>query len=559
MGAGSRFEMARLADAAACRAWVAQLKGDSAHKLASLVAALEALERSALAADPAFEWVEQLRPVLLVEADGELGALRQSEVPLPMSAWERGEAAFAALRLLAATYRRLHVSMLEQGESVTRTVIPGAAESMRAVLPLMRALDAEARIVAGMIRGRLQVPDAAWDGLCMLAQHMRASTFMDESFPDPAALVRPVTARALFVYPVLLLLAQPQRRGVLEMRLVDRLARRWAGRVGFRIDGDGRIRGSAGGPVAVLSATHALRLDAQRLASSLARRREQMLGAEGGRPQSLPAGVSLEQAVQLLDELNECWTVAQRPASRGLPPVSQVRLVFGLAGRSARAGEPVVGDADAPLGAGPGGYLYRQWEPDTITRIARDRGPALANGGQERPATAPGESARWLSLDSGVADAEAASAADAMHASFERFVTRPPALLGSLVAIEWSFRVREGEQVVSRDATRLGVVDSRLQTGTDDSGLALTHQIGVQLLPGVPRPVEVRLGATLLWESGWVLSGGGAPVRLVVPRGAFRGPGECLVSERDASTRWWMVALVRRERDFDLIALQRAA
>ena len=53
MGAGSRFEMARLADAAACRAWVAQLKGDSAHKLASLVAALEALERSALAADPA--------------------------------------------------------------------------------------------------------------------------------------------------------------------------------------------------------------------------------------------------------------------------------------------------------------------------------------------------------------------------------------------------------------------------------------------------------------------------------------------------------------------------
>lgn len=556
MGAGSGFEMARLADAAACRSWVARLEGDAARKLAQLVEALEALERSALAPDPAFEWVEQLRPALLAEAESELGVLRQAEVPLPRAAWVRGEAAFAALRRLSNTYRRLYTSMLSEGSVVTRSVIPGAADSLRVVMPLVRALDAESRMVAGALRGRLQVPDAAWDDLCTLAQHMRASTFLDEPFLDPVALVKPTTARGLFVYPALLLLAQPQRRAVLEMRLVDRLARRWAGRVGFRIDGDGRIKDSANGPVVVLSGANALRLDAQRLAASLARKREQLLGAEGARPQSLPAGIGLEQAVRLLDELRECWTVAQRPAPRGVPPVPQARLVFGL-GRPAQSRDPGVlagptQSENAMPGAGRGGYLYSQWEPDTIMRIARDRAPTEPEA--DRP-SAPGESANWLSLDG---RPDGAGGAEASHATFERFVTQPPALLGALVAIEWNFRVREGEQVVSRDAVRLGVVDSRLQTRTDPTGLAQAHRIGVQLLPGTPRAVEVRLGTTMLWEPGWLLEGDGGVTRLVMARGAFRAPGECLLRDRRTSTRWWMAALVRRDRDFDLITLQRS-
>jgi hypothetical protein len=112
-----------------------------------------------------------------------------------------------ALLALRDAFKRVYARMSDARSLDTRSVIPGATNALRVALPLARALDAQSRAMALLLGCRALVGPQAWDELGLMAQHMRRTTFLDQSLPDRVALTQPNTSRGAFVYPLLLLFA----------------------------------------------------------------------------------------------------------------------------------------------------------------------------------------------------------------------------------------------------------------------------------------------------------------------------------------------------------------
>ncbi len=541
MSVGSDPDLARIRDAASCRRWLDELPDEEAGRLAAIDALLARLARPGLGADPLFEILEQLRIEQVRAIERQLAPLGARPVPYAEPEWRRLVAALASLRASRDLFKRAYSLMQGRDGSDTRTLIPGATNALRVAMPLARALDAQARIVALLLRHRSMPLAADWDALCVLARHMRRTTFQDETLLDEVPLVKPMTGRALFVYPLLLQAAALPARAPAEAGFAERLASRLAAKVGYRIDA--REAGeNPFGPVLVLTAEHSVRLDAHRLPDSIARRRQQWLAGTGGTTtrKALPLAENATRA--LLDDLERRWTRAARletgdsagVPSPGVPSGGTARLRFGLPRIHAADMQPRAADACAAERAAEVPYEYGgRWEQNTIMRLALG-----ADVDRRDPAAlvmAEGETV------DGIGHPEAARLSCLRHGS------TPRVALGALVAI------------APETGLSLATIESIEQVPGADYRRPRGQRLTLRCWPGRPVPVGVRIEGALCFIDAWLLPGDASqaelPSLVVAPGRAHAGASAILREpERDVPIRF--ASLIERGPGFERLSLR---
>lgn len=468
-----------VADADACRAWLAGLAQSERDPAArSLVEALAASD------DPPgrlFAIAEQARPVHLKALERAAAALRGADFPMPLE--QRLLAAellqgFAAGREL---YARLHAELSDEAGGPARTIIPGTTASLQDILPLIRALDYQSRLILAQQAHRLRVGTQDWDRLCVQAIHARASSFQDEVFPDEAPLMGSPTARALFIAPLLVALAAPAARSDAELTVVMRLARRWAAGVGFRIEAGTAVRPGGAGPVLGLSAAHVVRMDTQKLLPRLRAQRDALEGLDARGAPPLPRGLTLAATTALLDLLERRWAPGHVVLALPDAPIGRMRLRFGFPGGAS---------ADlAPWAV----------EAERVDWVAIERG-------------------EWF---------------------FERELAHPVAIgdLVTLVPAALEGRPTSPRRPGVADRLMVGRVASLAQRLGDDLTLAPVQRIGVLAWSGAPSLVRVHGGGRRGWRDAVRLAGDGAtgePQTLLLPAGVF--PAGTTLGLRDGAS-----------------------
>lgn len=537
MTTASSPDPARVRDAASCRRWLDALPADPAQRLAAIDVLLARLARPGLAADPLFAILEQTRIEQVRAIDGRVALPAGPASACVEPQWQCLGSALASLRASRDLFKRCYSLMLGVHGDDTRSIIPGASNALHVVMPLARALDAQARIVSLLLRHRVAPLATDWEALCVLARHMRRTTFQDETLVDAVPLVKPTTARALFVYPLLLQAAALPSRASAESGVADRLAAHLAAKVGYRID-DGASQPNPHGPTLVLGSRLAVRLDGHRLPARIARRRQQWLAAAGeGMPRkALPLGASAIHA--LLDDLGPRWThAALLDASgtgreAGATGVRNARLRFGLPRIYAAQMQPLAElratqAVDAP-------YEYsRRWERDTIMRIALggdvDRCDPVAL------VMAEGEAVERLD------DGEDARPAFLRHGS------APRAVLGALVAI------------AADSGLSLASIESIEQIPAADYLRLRGQRLGLRCWRGTPVPVGVRIGDALFLVDAWLLPGdpaGGELPSLVLPPGRAHAGARAVLREPDRDLPIRFASLIERGPGYERLSLR---
>lgn len=540
MSVASGSAVAQVGDVASCRQWLEALPDEVAPRLVAIGALLARLGRARIEADALFEMLEQVRVEQVRAIDRWLAPLAGRAVPYADDEWQRVGSVLASLRASRDLYKRVHSLMLGRDGVGERSTISGATDALRVVMPLARALDAQARLVSLLLRHR-SVPLAAdWDALCVLARHMRRTTFQDETLLDEVPLVKPATARALFVYPLLLLGAALSSRSVVEAGIAERLAGRLAAKVGFRIDDHAR-ESNPHGPTLLLTPRYAVRLDTHRLPASIARRRQQARGAGAGAPQRRPMPVSETALDALLDELQRCWTRAAPADSPGIVALSAAGAQpHPPGGARLRLGLPRVQSVDlkeaerahAPVLGPDTRYRYGGWEQNTVMRMVL---------GGHRPRD---EIAGLVMAEAEAVDRVESRPGDRLVV--ERHGLARCAALGGLVAI-------------AQDAgLRLGTIESVEQIPDVDYLRLRGHRLIVRCWPGQPVPAGVRIDDALSYADAWLLPGdaAGESPSLVLAPGRARVGARAVVREggHDAPVRF--ASLIERGPGYERVSLQ---
>ncbi|MBU6271162.1 MAG: hypothetical protein KGQ67_07660 [Betaproteobacteria bacterium] len=435
-------------DGPACRQWLAAQDPADPRLLPSLEALLASIGESVRSPDLRLEIAEQARPVHLRALDRLAASLRACPFPMPQGQRRVAARLLAGLQLGREVFERLHAELREHTDAEVRTIIPGTTLSLRAILPLIRALDYQSRLIVAQQQARLRVGHQDWDRLCLLAADVRASTFQDVVLPDLAAFGRAPTARALFIYPLLMALISPGARSEPELALAARLARRWAPRVGFLIAPGSRVTPCVSGPVLGLGPRQTVRLDSHQLLPRLAIQRDQVDRLTPGARIRLPRGLSLGATRELLALLAERWSPGYVALSLPDAPLGRLRAGLGFPG----PGLPMRGDDRR---AGPSTAL-RDW--------------ALA-----------GERVDWVAQEHG-------------QWFIEREFAAPLSLgdLLTLAVVTGDARGRAAGRDAGNPAVRLARVVSLSQRLGDDLALPPVQRVGLSVWPGEPRPLLIR-------------------------------------------------------------------
>ena len=176
----------KVRDAASCRAWLTTLGENELGRLSAIERLLRNLAHSPQAPDLLLEIAEQARTAHLHELDSMAGSLRGAVFPMPEAERRRLTVVCDGLALGRDLFARLHTQLLDDSEAATRTVIPGTTTTLRAILPLARALDYQARLILCLQFNGFEIEPAHWDKLCAYATRVRASTFQDVPLPTRA-------------------------------------------------------------------------------------------------------------------------------------------------------------------------------------------------------------------------------------------------------------------------------------------------------------------------------------------------------------------------------------
>ncbi len=362
-------EATRIRDVESCRSWLDTLSDDPSEQLRRIDALLEGLNADGRPADALLEIVEQARPVLLAAFEATRAQSVGAAFPLPAPARERLQSAFDGLARARDQYQALYTRLVEDSGLATRSVIDGTAESLRTVLPLgarstsMRALlAADAAHALGGAGG--PVARRMHAGASPAPQHLPRRCAARYRAADP----RRDRARAVHLSAAAAAGGAGRSQDA-EAAMVDALARRWASKVGFRLDEDGRIHDNRHGPTLPIDARVSVRLDTHRLQRSLAARLAALADGQPPGDLRLPRGLTLEQARRLLDELQLCWSAAWRPARASGPPVEPVRVCFGMP--RPRQVDTADGAGAAAGGVAGAAYVYGRNEGNTIIRIGQ--------------------------------------------------------------------------------------------------------------------------------------------------------------------------------------------
>ncbi len=546
----------KVRDAATCRAWLATLGDNELGRLASIERLLRNLSHSPQAPDLLLEIAEQARPAHLKELEAIGATLRGAVFPMPEAERRRLAVVREGLALGRDLFARLHTQLLDESGAATRTVIPGTTPTLRAILPLARALDYQARLITCLQGHDVEVDPVEWDRLCRYAAHVRASSFQDVVLPDESPLLPSPTGRGLFTYPLLVGLSQPEGRGDAERLLVARLARRWASKVGFRIEAGSATHVSPNGPVLGLSATHAVRLDSHKLMRRLAAQRDEIEALDPSGTPRLPRGLTLAATRALLADLTERWS----PGCVHLPPVAsplgEMRLRFGFpklqgAERAAQLSGPAPesreGKADWASAANRA-YIYGRFEQNTIIRMALGDKPR-----EDMLATwaAQAERAVWVAIER-------------QRSYFEREFATPVALGDLVTIVPPSAASPSGGAVATRSSKparfMFGRVVSLSQRLSDELRLPPVQRIGVAVWSGAPTLVGVRGGDDPFFHDAVLLEADpatGEPESLLLPAGRFRASSTITLREPTRDVRVRLDATIESGATFERVRLVR--
>ncbi len=576
MNVGFESELEGISDAESASAWLRRLSDDPGARLDAIRALLERLSESASTTvrwgpDTLHGVLESLRVHQWRAIVARLEPLSGRPVPFTPIEWPLLHSALASLHVQRNLYKRVYAQTLRAAE-VTGG-IPGARDSMAGVLPLVRALDAQSRVIALQLQHRC-VPQAGdWDELCVLARGVRRTSFQDEPLSDEVPLVKPSTARALFVYPLLLECASLAARSGAEAQLAQRLAARLASRIGYRID-HGAPRDNEHGPRMALTADYAVRLDTHRVPDALARWRRRWFG-EGASAGAgvFPLRLSEADSMRVLADLERCWARAATPRSTGAHPVAsattqRVRLRFGLprthsadlrygsAGVPTRGGNAlsISGNTQAPpttRTGGERGYEYGRWEQNTIIRLAFGT-------------TTPGDGAMPNWIGESERAARLADRPDG-RAVIARESAVPRCAPGALVSIE--NEAGAGAAQPSRGAKRseagrsisIGTVEAIEQLPGNDGQASRAHRLVVRLWAGQAIAVAVRVGDSAFFEDAWLLRGLGASSELpclVLPPGRARGGDTGILREPGGEVAIRFVTVLDRGTGYERLSMR---
>ncbi|HMN82576.1 MAG TPA: addiction module protein [Burkholderiaceae bacterium] len=527
----------RVKDAASCREWLASLQLSPAERLQVLERLWANMERSSSPPDLMLEILDQARPTHLADVDDRLREVSASAFPMPSSAWAILQQALVSMRRARDLYKRTYTQLVDDSGVSTHMVIPGSATSLRSVLPLSRALDYQARVLRAQLLARVRVGEDDWRELMVLARHLRASTYLDAPLPDPAAFIKVVNSRALFVYPMLLHAASLTRHIDPEVAIIDRMARQWAAKVGFRIDDDGRLHENSHGPTMLLTATGSVRLDTQALIRRL-EERIRVLDSSAGAPADirLPRGMSRDKVRRLLDGMRLRWSSAWRPEPPAPPLTDKLLLRFGPPASNSDA-RPTRGhdDLGAPIGLASMSYVYGRHEQNSVIRIAMG-----VQGG-------PSDPIEQLMVG---ADPVAWSGKLADVIEFERRAAAP-LTLGTLVA----FHVGEG----ARRELRLGRVCALSQAAEGHGDNTRIQRITALMWPMTGDLVGIRLADSAFYEDAFHLPAGprsNDPHSVIVPPGRWRIGAPAMLRTRDRDVRVLFDHLLERDSGFDRVAIR---
>lgn len=562
MTAETLLEPSRVYDAASCRVWLGHVDQAGSGRLAAIERLWRGLDRAGHPTVQELDIAEQSRPAHLEEVSGMLDRIDAAAFPTPDRDRARLVAALASLSLGRDLYRGIHVRLQEAalsrrlaagspGTDDPEAMLPRSSRSasnvpaavLQTVLPLVRALDYQVRLLAAMQRLRLSIDPGEWEALCVLGEALRASTFLDTQMPDPSPLLgRGATARALFVYPLLLRLANPWSHTPAEFALAARLARRWAGLVGFRLDDSvgagGELRH---GPALMLSDRRTVRLVTRRLARRLQERRADLDAAGPRAAEQLPAGLTLAGARQLLQALERVWCEPAILQHAPDVPLGRMGLRFGLPSVSAAPGDQGARPA-AMHAAASRAYIYGRFEHNTIIRQALD---------PRRPEDALAEwvdaaqIAEWVSIERQQAVFETEAATAGLELGGLAVVAAPRADARSSQSRAAAARGRMFGRVVSL-AQRLPA-DLRQPT---------RKRIGLSVWSGAPALVGVRVGEFAQFHDAFMLCpdpATGEPDSLVLPPGSFTSPCIATLREPARDRRIRLETLLDRSRQFDRV------
>ncbi len=492
MNLGSSTDLARVRDGQTCRLWLDKMAGGPFERLERMLALFTYLSRQPLPAEPTYEVLEEARVTLLKEVDEAVKPLQQMSLPFQPSQLAALEQIRKCMDMLHQLYRRSYTRMIEAEAIDTRSIIPGAANAMRVVMPLARALDTQARVIALLLKLKVEVDPIHWDSLCLLGRYMRQSTFLDEVLIDPVGLLKPCTSRATFVYPILLHLANLPERSTNQVLLIDKLTMRWAARVGIRIDTPPNLEQQGHGPSVELSPDYSVRLDTTRLLKSLFERKHEWLADTTGKR---TAPFTRDELATLMNDLERQWSVEFKNYQGEPAPQRQIRLRFGLPriyGQETGTGDVTL----TPAPAAAPGYTYGRLEQNTIMRMTF--GATSKGRSSSELFMTESESARWLKVDG-------------RRMVIERHVVTPSALQGSLVtmmAVPEAMR-RKSDDSAAPVATAptpltLGLVVGVEQMTGQSKGLSM-HRIMVDTFEAKTTPVGVREDGNILFYDAFLL------------------------------------------------------
>lgn len=553
MNVGLHSALEGIRDAASAGAWLRGLPVEAGARLEAIHALLERLcERGGALARPEPQALNDILEALRVAQWRaivvRLEPLSGRPVPFTPIEWPLLHGALENLAVLRNLYKRVWAQTVRAGEQASGN--SGVPDSLAGVRSLMRALDAQSRILALQLRYCCVPAAADWDELCVLARNARRTSFQDEVLDDEVALVKPSTARALFVYPLLLECASLAARVGAEADLVRRLAARLASRVGYRID-HGAPRDNAHGPRMALSADYAVRLDTHRVPGVLAQWRSQWFGDDESARRPFPLPLPEEQALRLLAALEHCWAPGGALRSSGAHPaasatVQSVRLCFGLPKTNAadlRSGGVAVRSDPARADA-ENRYDYGRWEQNTILRLVSGNDMP-----RERAAT------KWIR------DGERASRLSDRpdgRTVIARESPTPRVVAGTLIAIG-----HEAEPPIAGYETgpsvRLGTVEAIEQLPGREGNASRAHWLVARLWAGQAVAVSVRVGESAFFEDAWLLRGIGAdcelPCLVMAPGRALGGdPGVLREPGGEAAIRF--VSVLDRGPGYERLSMR---
>ncbi|MCM5571853.1 hypothetical protein M6I34_15140 [Burkholderiaceae bacterium FT117] len=523
----------------------AGLPSDVPERIAAIVGLLARLGRSAVPPEVLAAQLETLRSALLPAVDATLERVEVRQMPYGAEAWRLFTDATSALRALRTLYRLADSRMGREARQVpgdadakaapagARTLPVAAPELPAASLPLLRALDLQSRVLAALLVHRIDPLAADWNELCVLGRRARSAGLLDFAVPDPLPPFRPVTARALFTYPLLLRLADLPARSRDEIRLVARLAAPVSRQLGFRVDA-GTSKPNPLGPIVALTPAWSVRLDSHRVPGVLAGQLEAARGDAAGA--AVPAALKAE--------LQACWGPGRDWPSDGSAPASDAVH----ADPDARADSGACADAaDAPrismrfglprrdAPAAPGGapndrresgpragaaYVFGQWERNTIVRLSMTTDQETAAPPESDP-LAGAEPVRCLARRPG-------------RIEIERLAMLPPAPPGGLVALQV-------EEATGWPSLLLGRVAAIEQLPDPAYARLRAHRLAVEPWPGTASLVGLRFGSARFFEDAWLLRGGaGARDELVTAPGLAAPGGRAVLrdGEREVPIRF---------------------